>query len=142
MGVGTSKPAAVKSRKSGFRQTKGMKTRVNRRMHMHYPFSVIALRRDQRTEGRETGKASTPNGPGRDAIAKSVMVYTAVPPDYCDNDVGIIVQQAPSDVNSLKKTLSSKRKARDSGEGNDDPLLRYWLSALRYPAKLCYGSPR
>jgi len=45
---------------------------------------VIALRRDQRTEGRETRKASTPTGPGRDAIAKSVMVYTAVPPDYCD----------------------------------------------------------
>jgi hypothetical protein len=54
---------------------------------MHYPFSVIALRRDQRTEGRETRKASTPTGPGRDAIAKSVMVYTAVPPDYCGNDV-------------------------------------------------------
>jgi hypothetical protein len=68
---------------------------------MHYPFSVIALRRDQITEGRETGKASTPTGPGRDAIAKSVMVYTAVPPDYCDIDVSIIVQQAPSDVNSL-----------------------------------------
>ncbi len=48
---------------------------------MHYPFSVIALRRDQRTEGRETRKASTPIGPGRDAIAKSVMVYTVVPPD-------------------------------------------------------------
>ena len=59
---------------------------------MHYPFSMIALRRDQRTEGRETGKASTPTGPGRDAIAKSVMVYTAVPPDYCVNDVMLIVQ--------------------------------------------------
>jgi hypothetical protein len=31
------------------------------------------------------------------------MVYTAVPPDYCDNDVGFIVQQAPSGVNSLEK---------------------------------------
>jgi hypothetical protein len=31
------------------------------------------------------------------------MVYTAVPPDYCDNDVPIIVQQAPSGVNSLEK---------------------------------------
>ena len=70
---------------------------------MHYPFSVIALRRDQRTEGRETRKASTPTGPGRDAIAKSVMVYTAVPPDYCNSDVEIIVQQALSDVNSLEK---------------------------------------
>ncbi|MEK7764513.1 MAG: hypothetical protein AAB433_23320, partial [Nitrospirota bacterium] len=30
-----------------------------------------------------------PTGPGRDAIAKSVMVYTAVPPDYCDNDVRV-----------------------------------------------------
>jgi len=29
------------------------------------------------------------------------MVYTAVPPDYCDNDVVIIVQQASSGVNSL-----------------------------------------
>ena len=70
---------------------------------MHYPFSVIALRQDQRTEGRETRRASTPTGPGRDAIAKSVMVYTAVPPDYCDNDVGFIVQQAPSGVNPLEK---------------------------------------
>jgi len=70
---------------------------------MQYPFSMIALRRDQRTEGRETRKASTPTGPGRDAIAKSGMVYTAVPPDYCDNDVEIIVQQDPSDVNSLEE---------------------------------------
>jgi len=70
---------------------------------MHYPFSVIALRRDQRTEGRETRKASTPTGPGRDAIAKSVMVYTAEPPDYCDNDVSIIVQYPLSGVNSLHK---------------------------------------
>jgi len=31
------------------------------------------------------------------------MVYTAVPPDYCDNDVGFIVQQAPSGVNPLEK---------------------------------------
>jgi len=31
------------------------------------------------------------------------MVYTAVPPDYCDNDVEIIVQQDPSDVNSLEE---------------------------------------
>ena len=70
---------------------------------MHYPFSVIALRRDQRTEGRETRKASTPTGPGRDAIAKSVMVYTAAPPDYCDNDVGVIVQYLLPSVNSLQK---------------------------------------
>lgn len=70
---------------------------------MHYPFSVIALRRDQRTEGRETRKASTPTGPGRDAIAKSVMVYTALPPDYCDNDVPNILQQASSGVNILEK---------------------------------------
>ena len=64
---------------------------------------MIALRRDQRTEGGETRKASTPTGPGRDAIAKSVMVYTAVPPDYCDNDVVVMLQQAPSGVNSLDK---------------------------------------
>ena len=81
---------------------------------MHYPFSVIALRRDQRTEGRETRKASTPTGPGRDAIAKSVMVYTAVPPDYCDNDVRIILQQAPSGVNSLEK------ERLDNAEGKID----------------------
>jgi hypothetical protein len=31
------------------------------------------------------------------------MVYTTVPPDYCDNDVTLIVQQAPSGVNSLEK---------------------------------------
>ena len=76
---------------------------------MHYPFSVIALRRDQRAEGGETRKASTPTGPGRDAIAKSVMVYTAVPPDYYDNDAGGIVQQAPSGVNSLENTLLKKK---------------------------------
>ena len=70
---------------------------------MHYPFTMIALRRDQRTEGRETRKASTPTGPGRDAIAKSVMVYTTVPSDYCDNDVDVIVQQASSGVNSFEK---------------------------------------
>jgi hypothetical protein len=73
---------------------------------MHYPFSVIALRRDQRAEGRETRKASTPTGPGRDAIAKSVMVYTAVPPDYCDHDVQMILQHTPSGVNSLEKGRS------------------------------------
>jgi len=33
------------------------------------------------------------------------MVYTAVPPDYCNNDVAIILQQAPSGVNSLEKRL-------------------------------------
>ena len=74
---------------------------------MHYPFSMIALRRDQRTEGRETREASTPTGPGRDAIAKSVMVYAAVPPDYCGNDAGVIVQQSRSGVNSLKKKKGS-----------------------------------
>jgi hypothetical protein len=31
------------------------------------------------------------------------MVNTTVPPDYCDNDVGRIVQQAPSGVNPLEK---------------------------------------
>jgi hypothetical protein len=30
-------------------------------------------------------------------------VYTSVPSDYCDKDVIGIVQQAPSDVNSLEK---------------------------------------
>jgi len=35
------------------------------------------------------------------------MVYTAVPPDYCDNDVKIIVQQAPPGVNSLLKKYGS-----------------------------------
>ncbi len=83
---------------------------------MHYPFSVIALRRDQRTEGRETRKASTPTGPGRDAIAKSVMVYTAAPPDYCDNDVEVIVQHAFSGVNSLEK------ERLDNAEGENPPL--------------------
>jgi len=33
------------------------------------------------------------------------MVYTAVPPDYCDNDATLIVQQAPSGVNSLEKEI-------------------------------------
>ena len=31
------------------------------------------------------------------------MVYTAVPPDYCDNEVGIIVQQALFAVNFFEK---------------------------------------
>ena len=31
------------------------------------------------------------------------MVYTAVAPDYCDNEVEIIVQQALSAVNFLEK---------------------------------------
>jgi hypothetical protein len=31
------------------------------------------------------------------------MVYTAVPPDYCDNPVEIIVQEALSVVNFLEK---------------------------------------
>ncbi len=83
----------------------GYENSCEQRYAMHYPFSVIALRRDQRTEGRETRKASIPTGPGRDAIAKSVMVYTAVPPDYCGIDVGFILQQAPVGVNSLEKNL-------------------------------------
>jgi hypothetical protein len=33
------------------------------------------------------------------------MVDTAVPPDYCDIDVEIIVQQAPSRVNSLEEDV-------------------------------------
>ena len=31
------------------------------------------------------------------------MVYTAVPPDYCDSEVEIIVQQALSAVNFFEK---------------------------------------
>jgi hypothetical protein len=83
---------------------------------MHYPFSVIALRRDQRTEGRETRKASTPTGPGRDAIAKSVYGDTVAPPDYCDHDVEVIVQHALSGVNSLEK------ERLDNAEGENRPL--------------------
>ena len=40
------------------------------------------------------------------------MVYTAVPPDYCDNDVAIILQQAPSGVNSPEK----ERLGNDEGK--------------------------
>jgi len=29
------------------------------------------------------------------------MVCTAVPPDYCDNDMKVILQQTPSGVNFL-----------------------------------------
>jgi hypothetical protein len=29
------------------------------------------------------------------------MMYTAAPPDYCDNDVGVIVQYLLPGVNSL-----------------------------------------
>jgi hypothetical protein len=42
------------------------------------------------------------------------MVYTAVPPDYCDNAVPVIVQQAPAGVNSLEK------ERLDYGEGKID----------------------
>jgi hypothetical protein len=49
------------------------------------------------------------------------MVYTAVPPDYCDNDVPIIVQQAHSGVNSLEK------ERLNNAEGENLPLLsRHW----------------
>jgi hypothetical protein len=41
------------------------------------------------------------------------MVYTAAPPDYFDNDVGRIVQQAPSGVNPHEKE-------RPRGEGKTD----------------------
>jgi hypothetical protein len=34
------------------------------------------------------------------------MVYTAVPPDYCDHDVQMILQHTPSGVNSLEKGRS------------------------------------
>lgn len=40
------------------------------------------------------------------------MVYTAVPPDYCDNDVEIIVQQALSAVNFLEKACTSTSSVR------------------------------
>jgi hypothetical protein len=32
------------------------------------------------------------------------MVYTAAPPDYCDNDVRAMVQQATCGVNFLEKS--------------------------------------
>jgi len=40
------------------------------------------------------------------------MVYTAMPPDYCDNDVAIILQQASSGVNSPEK----ERLGNDEGK--------------------------
>jgi hypothetical protein len=39
-------------------------------------------------------------------------VYTAVPPDYCDIDAPLSIQQAPSGVNSLEK----ERLNNDEGE--------------------------
>ena len=102
---------------------------------MHYPFSVIALRRDQRAEGRETRKASTPTGPGRDAIAKSVMVYTSVPSDYYGKDVEVIVQQAPSGVNSLEKERHNSAEERNRlllfKALGDNHVLPDWC--VRYP---------
>jgi hypothetical protein len=38
------------------------------------------------------------------------MVDTAAPPDYCDNDVGFIVQQAPSGVNSLEQIPTGREE--------------------------------
>ena len=46
------------------------------------------------------------------------MVYTAVPPDYCDNDVAIILQQAPSGVNSPEK----ERLGNDEGNLSEEPF--------------------
>ena len=40
------------------------------------------------------------------------MVYTAAPPDYCDNDVEIIVQYALSGVNSFEKDVDSTSSVR------------------------------
>jgi hypothetical protein len=40
------------------------------------------------------------------------MVDTAVPPDYCDHDVEIIVQQAPSGVNSLEEVRLDNSRGR------------------------------
>jgi len=41
------------------------------------------------------------------------MVYTAVPPDYYDNDAPLSIQQTPSGVNSLEK------ERLDNGEGEN-----------------------
>ena len=40
------------------------------------------------------------------------MLDTAVPPDYCDNDVSINVQQVAAGVNSLEKKGSIPAKGR------------------------------
>jgi hypothetical protein len=49
------------------------------------------------------------------------MVYTAVPPDYSDNDVKVILQQAPSAVNFL----ASKNQFDIAEEEHRSPLLGY-----------------
>jgi len=58
------------------------------------------------------------------------MVYTAVPPDYCDTDAGVMLQQAPSGVNSFEK-LSLEKERLDNGGGKIDltfKILGYYLS--------------
>jgi len=64
------------------------------------------------------------------------MVHTAAPPDYCDNDVRVIVQQAPSGVNSLEEDRL------DIGGGTVIPTFQIVVSypviadrRLRYPSK-------
>ena len=49
------------------------------------------------------------------------MVYTAVPPDYCDNDVKVILQQAPSAVNFL----AGKNQFDNAEEEHRSPLSGY-----------------
>jgi hypothetical protein len=49
------------------------------------------------------------------------MVYTAVPPDYCDNDVEVILQQAPFAVNFL----ASKNQFDNAEEEHRSPLSGY-----------------
>jgi hypothetical protein len=44
------------------------------------------------------------------------MVYIAVPPDYCDNDMRIIVQHTLSGVNPLEK------ERLNNAEGKNQPL--------------------
>ena len=100
---------------------------------------MIALRRDQRAEGRETGKASTPIGPGRDAIAKSVMVSTATPPDYCDYGVQLIVQDASPGVNFYKKKAPLKDLSENTRLRGLAPMPPWKTHRFAIPTKLCYS---
>jgi hypothetical protein len=77
--------------------------------------------------------------------AKSVMVYTSVPSDYCDTDVVGIVQQAHSDVNSLEKDSYHSAEERN----RDYSFSRHWGIVMPYQTgafaillRLCYAHHR
>jgi hypothetical protein len=59
------------------------------------------------------------------------MVYTAAPPDYCDNDVEVIVQHALSGVNSLEKERLDNAEGKNPSLRTSSELLSHHNSLMR-----------